>query len=82
MFLVKSEIPTEPVWTAFIASAAELTLRRRVPPPRPGLPDLLPKIPPHVDDLKRNCWAYDGDHLYLGVSWWPDYAGASHLPLE
>jgi hypothetical protein len=42
LFLVKVRIPTEPIWTAFIASAAELSLVDRVPPPAPRPPTLLP----------------------------------------
>lgn len=44
-FLVQYEVPSEPVWAAFIAAAAELTLRAAVPPTQPSPPGLLPKIP-------------------------------------
>lgn len=42
MFLVRDQIPTEPIWTAFIAAAAELSLRHPVPPTAPADPEFLP----------------------------------------
>lgn len=42
LFLVRHHIPTEPIWTAFMASAAELTLKQHVAPTAPAPPPLLP----------------------------------------
>ena len=67
MFLVKDQIPTEPLWTAFIASAAELTLRKAVPPTRPLPPDLFPKIPPIREEMKTTCWRHGGVAVPLVV---------------
>lgn len=46
LFLVVDAIATEPVWAAFIASAAELKLREAVPPTQPSPPPLLPHLTP------------------------------------
>jgi hypothetical protein len=63
MFLVNAEIYTEPIWAAFIASAAELTLRRHVPPTRPAPPQLFPDIPEHVKQHNSKCWTH-GEPIY------------------
>ena len=42
LFLVRNKIPTEPIWAAFIAAAAELTLKLTVPPTAPADPHLFP----------------------------------------
>lgn len=65
MFLIKSVIPTESIWTAFIASAAEMKLRRPVPHTRPGPPDVLPDI--DHPDANENCWMYGGPLAKFGV---------------
>jgi hypothetical protein len=67
MFLVKDQIQTEPIWTAFIASAAELALRKSVPPTRPQPPDLFPRIPPIKDEMKTTCWRHGGVAVPLVV---------------
>ena len=59
LFLTKDDIPTEPIWTAFITAAAELTLRVRVPPPAPPPVQLLPAIPEHTDEVEATCWPTD-----------------------
>jgi hypothetical protein len=67
LFLVKNSIPTEPIWTAFIASAAELTLRRGIAPtnPRPGT--LLPEDVPTEEELNTKCWEHGGILANFGV---------------
>lgn len=42
LFLVRNQIPTEPIWSAFIAAAAELSLKHPVPAPAPTDPPFLP----------------------------------------
>jgi hypothetical protein len=68
MFLVNGAIPTEAIWTAFIASAAELTLRRSVPPARPGPPALFPELKPDRAQMQTKCWAHGGMVVPLTVS--------------
>ena len=60
LFLVQDRIPTEPIWAAFIASAAELQLKTRVPPTRPKQPDYFAEVevPPEERELK--CWRHGG----------------------
>ena len=77
MFLVKGEIPTEAIWTAFIASAAELTLRRTVPPTRPSPPQLFPELKADPNQLKSKCWAHGGAIVPLTVPPRPKFKGAS-----
>jgi hypothetical protein len=60
LFLVKSEIPAEPIWAAFIAAAAELTLRAPVPPTRPAAPRLFPAIKQDARERNATCWAHGG----------------------
>ena len=67
LFMTNNRIPTEPVWTAFIASAAELTLRKRVPPTQPSLPHLLPPIDSSSEELGTTCWDHGGDLIPFGV---------------
>ena len=85
LFLVLDQIPTEPVWTAFIASAAELSLRARVPPTQPSLPRLLPPLEANVSNLNASCWSHgqtltlhmhprashSGSHPTAGASLYP-----------
>lgn len=78
MFLVKSVIPTEPIWTAFIASAAELKLRRAVPHTRPAPPSLLPDIVHPESD--EDCWKYGGPMTKYGVPPRKEFQGALHRP--
>lgn len=42
LFLAQDKIPTEAIWTAFFTSAAELALRRNIPPTRPLRHPMLP----------------------------------------
>ena len=42
LFLARDEIHTEAIWTAFFATAAELTLKRNVPPTAPLKAPILP----------------------------------------
>eukprot|EP00892_Ulva_mutabilis_P004537 jgi/Ulvmu1/2455/UM136_0007.1 len=67
MFLVKSVIPTESIWTAFIASAAELKLRRPVPHTRPHPPTLLPEVTHSEADMSEQCWRHGGPMTNFGV---------------
>eukprot|EP00892_Ulva_mutabilis_P004681 jgi/Ulvmu1/2585/UM014_0036.1 len=60
LFLVQEEIPTEPIWTAFIAAAAGLQRRQRVPPTQPDPPRLLPKIPEDPIEINSKCWRHGG----------------------
>ena len=76
LFLVKDQIHTEPLWTAFIASAAELTLRKNVPPTRPNPPDLFPKISPIKEEMKTTCWKHGGVAVPLVVPPRERYDGA------
>ena len=62
MFLVRDRIPTEPIWTAFIAAAAELKLLMHVPPPAPHPTRLLHAISEHTADLNATCWPLDVEH--------------------
>jgi hypothetical protein len=55
LFLVKDDIPTEPVWTAFFASAAELTLKLEVPSTRPSPPEVFPPVTSKPID-NSTCW--------------------------
>lgn len=82
MFLVKGKIPTEPIWTAFIAAAAELKLRQAVPPTRPGPPDLFPTIPPHQEERTTKCWAHGGMAVPLVVPPRPQYSGTLGCPFQ
>jgi hypothetical protein len=75
MFLVKGPIPTEPIWTAFIASAAELELRKRVPPTRPAFPELFPEVDRVESEVNANCWSHGGIAVPLGVPPRPQYTG-------
>ena len=76
LFLVKDQIHTEPLWAAFIASAAELTLRKNVPPTRPNPPDLFPKISPIKEEMKTTCWKHGGVAVPLVVPPRERYDGA------
>lgn len=58
MFLVVDKIPVEPIWTAFIAAAGELTLRSRVPPTQPSPPSLITPIEPDQANLDADCWQH------------------------
>lgn len=58
MFLVVDKIPVEPIWTAFIAAAGELTLQRRVPPTQPSPPGLITPIEPDEANLDADCWQH------------------------
>jgi hypothetical protein len=60
MFLAVNSIPTEPIWTAFMLSAAEVTLKQNVPAPAPRRPRTLP--PPREQDLQARCMADGQDH--------------------
>jgi hypothetical protein len=75
LFLVKGPIPTEPVWTAFIASAAELQLRKEVPPTRPAFPKLFPALPRLDEEVNAKCWRHGGVAVPLGVPPRPQYTG-------
>jgi hypothetical protein len=81
LFLVKDAIPTEPIWTAFISAAAELTLRRSVKPSRPAPPELLPELPLHTEGMARKCWPARNEswgfaRAVIDEHKWPEYAGA------
>ena len=67
MFLVKNQIPTEPIWAAFMASAAELTLRKGIPPTAPKPVELLPEDEPTGEELGTKCWAHGGLFAPFGV---------------
>lgn len=75
MFMTPSNIPTEPIWTAFIASAAELTLRKRIPPTQPTPKKLLPKIMPDKKELESTCWKHEGKLMPFGVHPRVSYSG-------
>lgn len=75
MFLVKSVIPTEPIWTAFIASAAELKLRQPVPHTRPRPPALLPEI--SHPEAHETCWKHGGPMTNFGVPPRKEFQGAA-----
>jgi hypothetical protein len=77
LFLVRDDIPTEPIWAAFIAAAAELTLRVQVPPTRPAAPHLFPAIQRNETERKATCWAHGGPLITMGsglrrkeATWW------------
>lgn len=53
LFLARDAIPTEPLWAAFIASAAELSPLVRAPPTRPRPPAPLPPI--SQEDFTPDC---------------------------
>lgn len=76
LFLAKGPIQTEPIWTAFIASAAELELRKAVPPARPAQPDMFPEVPRSQEEVDAKCWAHGGMAVPLVVPPRPQYAGA------
>ena len=80
MFLIKSVIPTESIWTAFIASAAELQLRSSVPHTRPEPPDLLPEI--KHPDTGQNCWNNSGPFYSFGVPPREQFQGMHPLALS
>lgn len=67
MFLVKDKIPTEPIWAAFMASAAELTLRKGIPPTAPKSIELLPADEPTNEELATKCWGHGGMFAPFGV---------------
>jgi hypothetical protein len=48
LFLARDEIHTEPIWTAFFAAAAELSLQKRVPATNPLHHHVLPTQFPEV----------------------------------
>jgi hypothetical protein len=76
LFLVKDVIPTEPIWTAFIAAAAELRLRT-VPPPTPHAPpDWLPEVPLLAKELAAVCWKHSKQAFFAGGSGRPPFLGA------
>ena len=77
MFLVKDKIPTEPIWSAFMVSAAELRLRRAIPPSRPAPPALFPDLPPNDGELASKCWRHGGMVVPLVVPPRPKFKGAS-----
>lgn len=77
MFLVKSVIPTESIWTAFIASAAEMTLRQPVPHTRPPPPTLLPEIVHSEADMSAECWKHGGPMTNFGVPPRQEFQGAA-----
>ena len=80
MFLVGETIPTEPIWAAFMASAAELELQKRIPPTRPGPPNLFPEIPRHEAELETTCWRHGGITVPLVVPPRPRFRGAPFAP--
>lgn len=53
LFLVRDKIQTEPIWAAFIASAAELSPQFWVPPTAPSRPATLPRM--HHEDIAGEC---------------------------
>ena len=75
LFLSKGPIQTEPIWTAFIASAAELELRKAVPPARPAQPELFPEVPRSQEEVDAKCWGHGGMAVPLVVPPRPQYAG-------
>jgi hypothetical protein len=79
MFLVNDKIHTEPIWSAFFAAAAELALRRHVPPTRPGPPELFERIPTHTAELRANCWPHAGPIVPIRVTPRRNYQGAQHI---
>lgn len=76
LFLAKDVIPTEPIWTAFIAAAAELRLRT-VPPLSPHTPsDLLPQVPLIAKELAAVCWKHSKQAFFAGGSGRSPFLGA------
>lgn len=60
LFLAQDKIPTEPIWTAFIAAAAEVRRKQRVPPTQPVPAKLLPPIQEDQEELASQCWRHGG----------------------
>lgn len=68
LFLSHAEIHTEPIWAAFIAAAAELELRARVPPPRPAAPRLFPPLQLSMKEMNGKCWRHGGYEVGIAMT--------------
>lgn len=60
LFLAQDQIPTEPIWTAFLAAAAEVRRKQRVPPTQPDPATMLPPIQSDPEELNSQCWKHGG----------------------